>query len=58
MAHPLDPLSAAEIRHVAAALRARKGVDPGWRFASIDLAEPAKEDLSSRLRRTSGALRT
>ena len=46
MAHPLDPLSAAEIRHVAAALRARKGVDLGWRFASIDLAEPAKEDLT------------
>ncbi|HTA07674.1 MAG TPA: primary-amine oxidase [Streptosporangiaceae bacterium] len=46
MAHPLDPLSADEIRHVAAALRARKEVDPGWRFASIDLAEPAKDELT------------
>ena len=45
LAHPLDPLSADEIRHVATALRAGKNIDLGWRFASIDLAEPAKEDL-------------
>ena len=45
LGHPLDPLSADEIRHVATALRAGKNIDLGWRFASIDLAEPAKEDL-------------
>jgi primary-amine oxidase len=45
--HPLDPLSADEIRHVAAALRAAKEVGPGWRFASIELAEPAKDQLAA-----------
>jgi len=44
--HPLDPLTADEIRHVAAALREAKGVTDGWRFASIDLAEPAKAELA------------
>jgi primary-amine oxidase len=46
-AHPLDPLSAGEIRSVAAALRAQKGVGPGWRFASIELAEPPKDELAA-----------
>jgi primary-amine oxidase len=46
LAHPLDPLSADEIRHVAATLREMKGVGPRWRYASIDLVEPAKEDLA------------
>src|SRR5580692_2603725 len=45
--HPLDPLSADEIRHVAAALRAAKEVGAGWRFASIELAEPAKDQLAA-----------
>jgi len=46
LAHPLDPLSADEIRRVATALRENRGVDLGWRYASIDLAEPAKADLA------------
>jgi primary-amine oxidase len=45
--HPLDPLTADEIRSVAATLRAAKGVGPGWRFASIELAEPAKDELAT-----------
>jgi primary-amine oxidase len=45
-AHPLDPLTAAEIREVTAILRRDRGVQPpGWRFASIELAEPPKEQL-------------
>jgi primary-amine oxidase len=47
VAHPLDPLDADEIRHTAAALRASKGVGAQWRFASIDLVEPAKADLAA-----------
>src|SRR5215469_15661438 len=53
--HPLDPLTADEIRHVAAALREAKGVTDGWRFASIDLAEPAKAELADG---PSGIIRT
>jgi primary-amine oxidase len=41
--HPLDPLSAGEIRQVAGALRRERG--DGWRFALIDLREPTKEEL-------------
>ena len=44
MTHPLDPLSAEEIRQVARAVRRDRGVG-GWRFASIELKEPAKDDL-------------
>src|SRR5580692_1356492 len=41
--HPLDPLSAAEITTVAEVLRRDRGITPpGWRFASIELVEPAK----------------
>jgi len=42
-AHPLDPLSADEIRQAAAVLRRDKAVDEAWRFASIELKEPAKD---------------
>jgi primary-amine oxidase len=42
-AHPLDPLSAAEFRHVREILRSDAGVADGWRFASIELREPAKD---------------
>jgi primary-amine oxidase len=45
--HPLDPLTADEVRQVAVALREAKGVSNGWRFASIDLAEPAKAELAA-----------
>ena len=42
--HPLDPLSADEIRAVAAILRRERDVArPGWRIASIALHEPTKE---------------
>ena len=45
MTHPLEPLSADEIRQVAAVVRRDRGVGDGWRFASIELKEPAKADL-------------
>jgi primary-amine oxidase len=40
--HPLDPLTADEIRAAAATLRRDRGVDERWRFASIELREPSK----------------
>ena len=43
--HPLDPLSAEEIRLVAAALRREHGVGDGWRITLIDLHEPEKATL-------------
>jgi primary-amine oxidase len=43
--HPLDPLSAEEIRRAAAIVRRDRGVGAGWRFASIELKEPAKAEL-------------
>jgi primary-amine oxidase len=43
--HPLDPLSAEEIRRVSAVVRRDRGVGAGWRFASIELKEPAKAEL-------------
>ena len=43
--HPLDPLSADEIRTVAGILRREHGVDSGWRFASIEMLEPSKAEL-------------
>ena len=43
--HPLDPLSAEEIRRTVAIVRRDRGVGDGWRFASIELKEPAKADL-------------
>jgi primary-amine oxidase len=42
MPHPLDPLSAEEIRAAAAILRRDRGVSERWRFASIELREPSK----------------
>ncbi|MGH3195775.1 MAG: primary-amine oxidase [Streptosporangiaceae bacterium] len=43
--HPLDPLTAGEIRQAAAILRRDRRVGGSWRFASIELKEPAKEAL-------------
>jgi primary-amine oxidase len=43
--HPLDPLTAQEIRQAAAIVRRDRGVGDGWRFASIELKEPAKAGL-------------
>ena len=45
MTHPLDPLSAEEIRQAAGILRRDRGIGGSWRFASIELREPAKADL-------------
>jgi len=45
--HPLDPLTADEISGVASALLQKRDVGQSWRFASIDLAEPAKADLAA-----------
>jgi primary-amine oxidase len=44
-AHPLDPLTAEEIRQVAAILRRDRSIGATWRFASIELKEPAKDSL-------------
>jgi primary-amine oxidase len=43
--HPLDPLTADEIRQAATIVRRDQGVGDGWRFASIELREPAKAEL-------------
>ena len=55
VAHPLDPLSGEEFRAVASILQREHGVvagaggpatsNLGWRFASIELAEPGKTEL-------------
>jgi primary-amine oxidase len=50
VAHPLDPLSADEFATAAAILRREHDVQAGgpglgWRFASIELAEPTKVEL-------------
>src|SRR6478735_3468976 len=44
-AHPLDPLSADEIRRAVAVLRRDRGVGERWRFGTIELREPAKDTL-------------
>ncbi len=42
--HPLDPLTADEIRHVQTLLeREREVRRPAWRIASVELAEPSKD---------------
>jgi primary-amine oxidase len=43
--HPLDPLSADEIRQAAAIVQRDRATGDTWRFASIELKEPAKADL-------------
>jgi primary-amine oxidase len=47
--YPLDPLTAGEIRRVAEIVRRKRGTGDGWRFASIELREPAKEALAAGL---------
>ena len=46
-AHPLDPLTQDEFRSTAAVLRREQAVDDGWRFASIELAEPPKAEVKA-----------
>jgi primary-amine oxidase len=43
--HPLEPLGADEFDHVVALLRRDCGLTPSYRFASIELKEPAKADV-------------
>ena len=43
--HPLDPLTAEEIRQVATIIRRDRDVTDRWRFASIALREPPKQAL-------------
>ena len=45
MAHPLDPLGSEEFRAAAAILRRDQTLGDSWRFASIELREPAKADV-------------
>jgi primary-amine oxidase len=45
--HPLDPLTAREIRQVAAILGRDRGIAGSWRIASIELREPAKDALAA-----------
>ena len=45
--HPLDPLTEDELRGVSAILRRERGFGPGWRMASIELVEPAKDVVRS-----------
>ncbi|GAA1083948.1 primary-amine oxidase [Tsukamurella spumae] len=45
--HPLDPLSADEIRAVTALLAQEHGVGPTWRYASIEMFEPSKAEISA-----------
>ena len=47
--HPLDPLTAGEIRQVAQIVRRDRELGDSWRFASIELAEPAKDALAAGL---------
>jgi primary-amine oxidase len=43
--HPLDPLTDVEIGRVAAVVRRDHAAGPGWRFASIELSEPSKDQV-------------
>jgi primary-amine oxidase len=45
--HPLDPLTADEIRTAVAVVRRDRAVTDRWRFASISLKEPSKQALAS-----------
>jgi primary-amine oxidase len=56
VAHPLDPLSADEFASAAEILRRDRGVEPGvpggrpgrgWRFASIEMIEPTKAEITA-----------
>jgi primary-amine oxidase len=46
-AHLLDPLSLTEYQKTAAVLRRDQDVTESWRFASIELMEPAKIDVKA-----------
>jgi primary-amine oxidase len=46
-AHPLDPLSADELRQAVAVLRREREIGAQWRFASVELREPPKRQLQA-----------
>ncbi len=59
--HPLEPLSEDEFRRTASILRRDAGLTEAWRFASVELKEPPKEDVKAwrrgdAVRRTSFAV--
>ncbi|WP_298440992.1 primary-amine oxidase [Gordonia sp. (in: high G+C Gram-positive bacteria)] len=45
--HPLDPLSADEFTRVTQILAGAHGVGDGWRYTSIEMAEPDKAALAA-----------
>src|SRR5215467_13593232 len=45
--HPLEPLGAEEFRRTAEVLRREQRVSDAWRFASIELVEPAKARMKA-----------
>ena len=45
--HPLEPLGADEFRRTADILRRDQAVTDSWRFASIELKEPPKQDVKT-----------
>src|SRR3954463_7345674 len=45
--HPLEPLSGDEFRRTAEILRRDHGITASWRFASIELKEPAKPEVKT-----------
>ena len=45
--HPLEPLSGDEFRQTADILRRDQDVTDSWRFASIELKEPPKQDVKT-----------
>lgn len=50
VSHPLDSLTADEISATSALLAGEKGIDSGWRYASIVLQEPPKTEVKAALR--------
>src|SRR4051812_10144578 len=54
VAHPLDPLSAAEIREAVAVLRAERQLGARTRFVTVSLREPTRQQL--RQHRQNGSL--
>src|SRR5262245_18730316 len=45
--HPREPLTAGEFRRTSQILRRESHVTDSWRFASIELVEPAKSQLKA-----------
>ncbi|MFE4198894.1 tyramine oxidase, partial [Paenarthrobacter sp. NPDC056912] len=45
VSHPLDPLSRAEISRAVAILKEGPAAAESFRFISVELREPAKDDL-------------